>query len=99
MQHLFRYFSVPLGALYVRAYFDAASKRSASAMIEQIRVQFERGLSQLEWMDEQTRAAALDKARSIRTLIGYSDEVLNPTKVMMLYDAVSFERFHSWIVV
>jgi membrane metallo-endopeptidase-like protein 1 len=88
MQHLFRYFSVPLGALYVRAYFDAASKRSASAMIEQIRAQFVRGLARLEWMDDQTRTAAIQKAHSIRTLIGYSDEVLDPTKVMMLYEAV-----------
>lgn len=88
MQLLYRYFSVPLGALYVKTYFDQESKKLALEMIQNIRTQFMRILSQLDWMDEQTRTSAMEKAHTIRTLIGYSDEILEPNKVMDLYQKV-----------
>jgi putative endopeptidase len=67
-----------LGDVLAKAYVDRAfpgdSKDKALAMIKDIEASFEAGLPELNWMDDATRAAALEKLHAITNKIGYPDK-------------------------
>lgn len=60
-------------------------------MVSDIRTEFEDILKTVEWMDEKTRANAIDKAKSMSTHIAYPDELLDDKKLEEFYDGVSRE--------
>jgi len=62
-----------VGKLYVEKRFAGDSKQVALEMIGDIGGAFERALPQLAWMDDATRARALEKAHAVRDKIGYPD--------------------------
>ncbi|MCB9688428.1 MAG: M13 family metallopeptidase [Alphaproteobacteria bacterium] len=67
-----------IGDLLSQAYIDAAfagdSKDIALDMIQRIEGSFEAGLPSLSWMDDDTRARAIEKVRAITNKIGYPNE-------------------------
>ncbi len=64
-----------LGHVIAKAYVDQAfageSKDIAVDMIQRVEKAFEAGLPGLGWMDEETRARAIEKVRAITNKIGY----------------------------
>ncbi|XP_045162499.2 neprilysin-1-like isoform X2 [Mercenaria mercenaria] len=78
-------FGMAVGRLFVREAFDEESKDKALDMIHDIREAFNERLSELSWMDEETRAVAKDKALHIREKIGYDDFILNDTALNDYY--------------
>lgn len=83
-------FSLPIasGSLYVKKYFNEEARRNAVEMVADIRTEFEEILKKVDWMDEQTKQNALDKAKSMATHIAYPDELLDNNKL---------EEFYSWV--
>uniref|UniRef100_A0A8C2GWD2 endothelin-converting enzyme 1 n=1 Tax=Cyprinus carpio TaxID=7962 RepID=A0A8C2GWD2_CYPCA len=75
-----------LGALFVKATFDKQSKEIAEGMINEIRTAFKDALDDLNWMDEQTRQAAKDKADAIYDMIGFPDFILDSKELDDVYD-------------
>lgn len=53
------------------------------------RQQFRKTLNQVDWMDEKTRKAALEKADSMASHIAYPAEMLDNDKLTKFYDGVS----------
>lgn len=78
--------SLSVGALYVRKYFNEESKKSAVEMVTDIRQEFQKILKKVDWMDEETRKSALEKAESMSTHIAYPDELLNDKKLEEFYE-------------
>ncbi|XP_015511770.2 neprilysin-2 isoform X1 [Neodiprion lecontei] len=76
------------GALYVRKYFKEDAKKNAVEMVADIRQEFTKILEKVEWMDEKTRKAALEKAASMATHIAYPDELLDDKKLEEFYDGL-----------
>lgn len=76
----------------MRKYFNEAAKKNAMEMVSDIRAEFEEILNEVDWMDEKTRANAIDKARSMSTHIAYPDELLDNRKLEEFYDGVSTSR-------
>lgn len=64
-------------------------------MVSDIRAEFEEILKQVDWMDEKTRANAIDKARSMSTHIAYPDELLDDRKLEEFYEGVGFVNFNA----
>lgn len=64
-------------------------------MVADIRAEFDEILKEVDWMDDHTRANALDKARSMSTHIAYPDELLDDRKLEEFYDGVSTVRFYQ----
>lgn len=60
-----------LGKVYVERAFAGDSKAIAVDMITRIEREFEKGLAELDWMDDATRAAAVEKSQAITNKIGY----------------------------
>ena len=67
-----------LGAMFVDRVFHGESKKEAQEMIDSIKKAFEKRLTHLDWMDEETRDAALLKARAISDMIGYPSFIEDP---------------------
>lgn len=85
------FFSLPIsaGALYVRKYFNEEARQNAIEMVADIRAEFEEILMKVDWMDEDTKQNALDKAKSMATHIAYPDELLDNNKLEEFYSGVS----------
>ncbi len=68
------YMGEMVGKLYVAERFAGDSKTLALEMVGDIEDAFARRLPGLEWMDETTREAALQKKAKIQPMIGYPDK-------------------------
>lgn len=66
-----------VGALFIRDNFNSESKESALEMIHSIREAFNELLDENDWMDDETRAVAKEKANSMNERIGYPDILTN----------------------
>ncbi|XP_048681395.1 endothelin-converting enzyme 1 isoform X4 [Caretta caretta] len=87
-----------LGAMFVKATFAEDSKKIAEEMITEIKTAFEESLATLQWMDEETRKSAKEKADAIYDMIGYPKFILDPKeldKVFHDYEAVSSLYFEN----
>ncbi|XP_047040451.1 neprilysin-2 isoform X1 [Helicoverpa zea] len=80
--------SIAVGALYIRKYFNENSKANALEMVNDIRQQFRKTLNEVDWMDEKTRKAALEKADSMSSHIAYPSEMLDNDKLTKFYEGL-----------
>ncbi|XP_054160650.1 neprilysin-2-like isoform X2 [Oppia nitens] len=76
---------IALSSLYVRQNFKGDSKHVALDMVNYIHKEFLKILDKVEWMDQQTRQRAKDKAMAITSYIGYPDELMDNEKIADLY--------------
>lgn len=70
-----------IGAMFVREVFHGDSKPQAEEMINEIRTAFKDNLSELSWMDKETRTLADEKADAISDMIGFPDYILDPVQL------------------
>ncbi|XP_015787620.1 neprilysin-2 isoform X2 [Tetranychus urticae] len=89
MKRLYSSFGTPLSALYVSRNFDEKSRKQAASMVDYIRGQFIASLKKIDWMDEATRAKAIEKAEEMFVQIGYPPELLDESKVMSIYEGIN----------
>lgn len=83
--------AISIGSLYVRKHFKEDAKHIAMEMVDNIRSVFSGILTQVEWMDEQTRKSALEKLNSMTTHIGYPDEITDDSKLAEYYDSLEID--------
>jgi putative endopeptidase len=62
-----------VGKYYVEQSFPGSSKDEALDMIRRVEGEFEKNLPSLAWMDDATRARALEKAKAVSNKVGYPD--------------------------
>lgn len=58
-------------------------------MVADIRTEFKNIVRNVDWMDEQTKISALEKADAMITHIAYPDELLDDKKLVEFYADVS----------
>ncbi len=63
-----------LGKAYIERAFEGNSKTIALELIAEVEKAFKANLPALEWMDDATRAVAVEKADAITNKIGYPDK-------------------------
>lgn len=85
-------FPISTSALYVKKYFKKESKEIASSMVDSIKDEFLDILKEVTWMDERTKAAALNKATKIRAYVGYPDELLDDSKLIEYYGNMEIDE-------
>ncbi|XP_033763909.1 neprilysin-1-like [Pecten maximus] len=81
-----------VGAVFIRDNFRKESKESALTMIHNIREAFNELLEENEWMDDDTRAVARQKANAMNERIGYPDFLTEPDKLDTKYDILHFQE-------
>ena len=75
--------------MYVRNHFDEASKPELEGMVEYLRSAFADIIAGTEWMDETSRAAALEKLEKIDSYMAYPDWLLDDAEVNDYYGGVT----------
>lgn len=83
--------SIAVGALYVRRYFNEDAKQRAIELVNNIRSEFIHILHDVPWMDEQTKVAAIEKARALQNHIGYPDELDDDVKLEEFYNDLNID--------
>ncbi|XP_037049508.1 neprilysin-2-like [Bradysia coprophila] len=68
-------FSIPVGILYSRKYFNENSRQAVISLVEDVRQAFIDILAGVTWMDEVTRQKAISKAENIIAHVGYPNEL------------------------
>lgn len=63
-----------LGQLYVKKYFDSATKKRYSDLVENIRDAYKERIKNLTWMSDTTKQKALVKLAAITKKVGYPDK-------------------------
>ncbi|CAD5115683.1 DgyrCDS4635 [Dimorphilus gyrociliatus] len=77
-----------VGRMFVKENFKKESKESVSEMISDIREAFNEILEENDWMDEETKKVAEEKANAMKERIGYPDFILNSTKLDEFYSRI-----------
>ncbi|XP_077533139.1 neprilysin-1-like isoform X2 [Haemaphysalis longicornis] len=80
-----------VGALFVRRHFNDQSKKKAEEMINDIKAAFLEMLLNVDWMDNDTRKVAREKAELMTQKIGYPEYISNPAELDKEYE-VEFKR-------
>lgn len=86
-----------VGALFIRDNFNSESKESALEMIHSIRDAFNELLDENDWMDNETRAVAKEKANAINERVGYPEILTNKTELEYEYKSVSLKVLRQMI--
>ncbi|KAK9881775.1 hypothetical protein WA026_017293 [Henosepilachna vigintioctopunctata] len=81
-----------VGALFVRDNFNHESKETALVMIHTIREAFNELLSHNDWMDDETRAVAKEKANAMNERIGYPKIITNKMKLIEEYASLNITK-------
>lgn len=63
-----------IGQLYVKKYFDEASKQRMLALVKNVQATFGKRIQRLEWMSDSTKIQALKKLDAIVNKIGFPDK-------------------------
>ena len=77
-----------MGALYVRNHFDETSKRELEVMVEYLRSAYADIIGATTWMDETSRAAALEKLQMVDSYMAYPDWLLDDAEINDYYEGV-----------
>lgn len=78
-----------VGYMYVKKHFGNEAKAKAISIVENIREEFRKELSEVDWIDEETKRAALEKADYMNHFIGSPDWYGNDTALNEYYKGVS----------
>lgn len=73
----FDHLSLPVSRLYVDKYFSTRERAEATKLVDSIQKSFGRLLLDNDWLDEETRFAALDKLATLTKRIAYPESFLN----------------------
>jgi len=77
----------PVGQLYVAEHFPQESKDRMLELVENLKITMNSRLEQLDWMSDETKAAALAKLAAMRVKIGYPDKWEDFSKLVIETDA------------
>ncbi|KAL3268210.1 hypothetical protein HHI36_007334 [Cryptolaemus montrouzieri] len=83
-----------VGALFVRDNFNHESKETALVMIHTIREAFNELLSHNDWMDDETRAVAKEKADAMNERIGYPKIITEKAKLIEEYALLNITKLN-----
>lgn len=73
-----------LGRVYVEKYFSAKAKADVESMVKEIIETYKKRIERLDWMGDNTKAAAIKKLDTMRIKIGYPDIWKDPYKDISL---------------
>ena len=76
----------PLSQLYVKAYFPESTRRDIAEMAGHIKDEFALRLRGNRWLDEATRKAALEKLSKLDVAVGYPDQWIDFSSVVIKPD-------------
>jgi len=86
-----------VGSMYAKAHFPQSKKKMMEEIVGRIRKEFRTMLEELDWMDEDTRAKALNKIDLMVSHIAYSNEILDTEILDQFYDGLTLRRENGYL--
>ncbi|XP_026818473.1 neprilysin-2-like isoform X2 [Rhopalosiphum maidis] len=86
------YFDHAILSMYVRRFIDENAKKNVSEITNGIREEKYKILSTIDWMDDETKKHAIDKAKLMLHHIAYPDEILDDNKLNAYYENIEFDN-------
>ncbi|KAL3990442.1 Peptidase M13 family protein [Acanthocheilonema viteae] len=80
------------GALFVRKHFSSSIRKEVMDILENVQKAFRDTVKEIDWMDNSTKNAALQKAAAIINKIGYHDMSMNDTALTEYYKKLNITR-------
>lgn len=80
-----QYAELAAGSMYIKDYFPAESRAAAINMAEKIIEEFKETIQAADWMEENTKAEAIEKLKTLKVYMGYDEMLLNIEKVEEYY--------------
>lgn len=77
-----------IGSKFIEATFDPLAKIEVQEMVRDLKVAFSSLVEESDWMDQETKINALEKAAQIKEYIGYPDWIANRTTLELAYAGV-----------
>lgn len=65
-------------------------------MVEYIKQEFINIIQNVDWMDKQTRNNALKKAKSMSSIVGYPEQLVNETLINKHYEKVCIKKIKCY---
>ncbi len=78
----------PLSQLYVQSWFTAETRAKAADMVGRVRAAFVARLKTRTWLTEETRKAAVDKLQKLTFKIGYPEDWIDYSAVVVRPDDI-----------
>lgn len=75
----------------MRTYFNEEAKKGAANLVKSIHEEFLETLKHVPWMDETSRAAAIEKAHKMNYHIAYPNELADNSKLEEYYHGLELE--------
>uniref|UniRef100_A0A0K0E662 Neprilysin n=1 Tax=Strongyloides stercoralis TaxID=6248 RepID=A0A0K0E662_STRER len=82
------YLPLAIGSVYVKEHFQPSDKNEALEMIENLQKSFIDLVKKNEWVAEDTKKIAIEKANAMIKSIGYPDFILDKTKLDKYYEGL-----------
>ncbi|XP_022104192.1 endothelin-converting enzyme 1-like isoform X2 [Acanthaster planci] len=83
-----------MSTMFIQKYFGQQSKTMALQMISKLREAVQETLNETKWMDEPTKARAIEKLLAIREQVGFDETVNNYTVLEQDYNDVEISSQH-----
>eukprot|EP00842_Homolaphlyctis_polyrhiza_P005749 jgi/Hompol1/6175/HPOL_002183-RA len=80
------------GHLFVQYALNSTQKQVATNLIDELFDAFRHRLERIDWMDDRTRDAAIDKLDNIVRVVGYPDWLADADLVSRYYDSLEFKE-------
>lgn len=71
-------------------FLEDGSSDKVFEMLENIKLSFSEFVLDIDWMDDKTKIATLEKNRKMQSLIGYPDWLYDDTEIDTYYDGVGY---------
>jgi len=84
-----------VGQLYAQAYFSAAAKARAVALVNNLQTALRQDLTTLAWMSPATRGYAIVKLDALRKKIGYPDRPIDYATLVPQSDSYLANRYRA----
>ncbi|XP_046453383.1 neprilysin-like isoform X8 [Daphnia pulex] len=101
MKRVHKLMGFAIGAKYVESAFDPQAKIDMKEMILNLKMAFSSLVEESDWMDEETKINALEKAAAMKEYIGYPDWITNKTTLELAYQGIKtkpdkhFDNFYT----
>ncbi|XP_054166758.1 neprilysin-2-like [Oppia nitens] len=83
---------IGLSNLYVDTYFNNENKQMTLDIVKNIKIEFERILHEIDWMEKTTMNHAMDKLKQMELKIGYPDQLRDINNIIHHYKDLNFSR-------
>lgn len=81
-----------MNSLYIRKFFNPQIKSSTLTLVDGIKLEFERMLDKITWMDNATKSEAYKKIYRMQSITAFPDEFLNDTALIEHHQNLSIDE-------